>query len=428
MNQLAQELNATLEGSAALALMSELGKRLYFPKGIVAQSAEAKQKATRFNATIGISTKAGVPMMLSAVKEALPTLKPAEAVAYAPTAGVEDLRARWKAEMKRKNPSLDVEAVSLPVVVPGLTAGLSFTADLFIDAGDAVVIPEYFWDNYPLILDDRKGAEVVPYACFDAAGRFDAKTMASTLERSARKGKVATVLNFPNNPAGFTPSVSEAGEIAAALKGLAEKGLKLLVIVDDAYFGLGYEEGLYGESMFSKLAALHPNLLAVKVDGSTKEDFVWGFRLGFITFGSKGMSAAQYDAMVKKLMGAIRSSVSCCNTPGQFIQMKALDDPRSEGEKQALRSELHARYSKVQAFLKAHPCPKTLQVVPFNSGYFMSFKCLGIGAEALRKKLLEQGIGTISINDKYLRVAFSSVDQGQVEELYKAIFEAAKSM
>ena len=39
------------------------------------------------------------------------------------------------------------------------------------------------------------------------------------------------------------------------------------------------------ESLFGLLAGRHPNLLAVKLDGATKELFVWGLRCGFITFG-----------------------------------------------------------------------------------------------------------------------------------------------
>ena len=52
-NPLAQALNDRLEGACppVHAMLSELGKRLYFPKGILTQSAEAKQKGTRFNAT-----------------------------------------------------------------------------------------------------------------------------------------------------------------------------------------------------------------------------------------------------------------------------------------------------------------------------------------------------------------------------------------
>ena len=102
-------------------------------------------------------------------------------------------------------------------------------------------------------------------------------------------------------------------------KELAEKGTKVMVWCDDAYFGLNYEDDIEPQSLFAHLCDLHENVLAAKIDGPTKEDFAWGFRTGFITFGCKGMTEAQYDALVKKLMAAIRSSVSCASTPSQSL-------------------------------------------------------------------------------------------------------------
>ena len=65
MNELAVQLNAALEDSCAYPFLSELGKRMYFPKGIVAQSDEAKEKAKRYNATVGLATSKGEPFYLS---------------------------------------------------------------------------------------------------------------------------------------------------------------------------------------------------------------------------------------------------------------------------------------------------------------------------------------------------------------------------
>jgi hypothetical protein len=43
----------------------------------------------------------------------------------------------------------------------------------------------------------------------------------------------------------------------------------------------------------------HPGMLAVKLDGATKETFyVWGLRVGFITYGAvcqDGKAAALFD-------------------------------------------------------------------------------------------------------------------------------------
>ncbi|MDR3311943.1 MAG: aminotransferase, partial [Spirochaetaceae bacterium] len=52
---LAQELNTALRDTTPGALLSGLGRRLYFPKGIIAQSAEAKQFGTLANGTIGVA-------------------------------------------------------------------------------------------------------------------------------------------------------------------------------------------------------------------------------------------------------------------------------------------------------------------------------------------------------------------------------------
>ena len=142
MNPLAQELNAALDGTVAGALLSELGRRIFFPKGIVAQSAEAKKSARRANATVGIATRKGTPVFLPAIRSLVPALEPDEIFPYAPTQGVEKLREAWKKEILRKNPDIGGAQFSLPLVVPGLTAGISTLADLFADKGDTLVLPD----------------------------------------------------------------------------------------------------------------------------------------------------------------------------------------------------------------------------------------------------------------------------------------------
>ncbi|MFQ3619331.1 MAG: aminotransferase, partial [Spirochaetales bacterium] len=96
MNPLAQELNTILKDSVAFRLLSETGKRMYFPKGIVAQGAEATKKATRHNATIGMAYEQGQPMILPSIQALTAPLSPVESVAYAPVGGVEELRQLWK--------------------------------------------------------------------------------------------------------------------------------------------------------------------------------------------------------------------------------------------------------------------------------------------------------------------------------------------
>ena len=428
MNPLAQELNERLEDSVAGALLSEEGLRMYFPKGIIAQSEEAKKGASKANGTIGMTIIDGKPAILPSVQKSVPSLDARSLVAYAPTAGQKEFRTIWQKQIIDKNPLLKTKKISLPVVVPGLTAGLSYIADLFIDEKKPLVAPDPSWDNYALITEARRGAELHRFNFFDGK-KIDMAALENAVKKEAAAcSSVRLLLNFPQNPSGYSPTKSEVVEICRIIRETASGGVKLLIICDDAYFGLNYENDIEEQSLFAHIADIHENVLAVKIDGPTKEEFAWGFRCGFVTFASKNFSDEHCDALVKKLMGVIRSSVSCSATPSQSLLMHSYTDPENEAQKIAFRKILEARYRAVRSFVDSHKS-NAIETLPFNSGYFMSFRLNGIDAEALRKKLLsEKGIGTISIDSRTLRVAFSSIDEDKIESVYTDIYDTADGM
>ena len=428
INPLAQELNNTLSGSVADALLSDMGKRLYFPNGIIAQGGEAAKSASFANGTIGMAVANGTPIELETYKKSMPDFNPRETVAYAKTAGNPDLRKIWKEKIIEKNPSLKDKTFSLPILVPGLTAVLSYTADLFIDSDKPLLTANPCWDNYELITCARRNAEFHQFECFEN-GHFNLKDFERALNEDAKKyGSVRVLLNFPQNPSGYSPTKTEAAEICKIVKKLAEGGTKVLVLSDDAYFGLNYEDDIEPQSLFAYLADFHPNVLAIKADGPTKEDFAWGFRTGFITFSAKGLTDEQYTALTTKFMAAIRSSVSCSSTPSQSFIIHALTDPAHNQQKAELRKMLKRRYDAVRKFVNTHKS-SVLEPLPFNSGYFMSFNVKTGNAEDIRKKLLaEKGIGIIQIDANTLRVAFSSIDEDKIEDVYESIYNIAEAM
>lgn len=428
INALAQELNETLKGTTPGVLLSDVGTRLYFPKGIIAQSGEAKKLGKTANGTIGMTVIDGTPVMLPSVKKYIPDLSSRELVAYAPTAGNPDLRELWKQALIKKNPSLEGKSFSLPVVVPGLTAGISYLADLFLDETKPLVAADPSWDNYVLIANARRNAEFVQFPIF-ADGKFNIPGLEKVLREQAKSGSVRVLLNFPQNPSGYSPTSAETAQIVSIIKSLADAGTKVMVWCDDAYFGLNYEKDIESQSLFAHLCDLSPNVLAAKIDGPTKEDFAWGFRCGFITFGCKGLTEEQYDALVKKLMAAIRSSVSCSSTPPQSLLLKAFQNPAQvEKEKAEFRAVLEKRYALVKKFTTTHTS-ENITPLPFNSGYFMAFDTKKVNAETLRQKLLkERGIGTISIDSRTLRVAFSSLEEDKIDIVYQAIYETADEL
>ncbi|MGI5174588.1 aminotransferase class I/II-fold pyridoxal phosphate-dependent enzyme [Treponema sp. OMZ 840] len=428
IHALAQELNTVLDNTALGPLLSDLGRRMFFPKGIIAQSAEAKESGRTANATIGMACMDGSPVTLPSIQKHLPFLTGPEAVAYAPTAGNPKLREMWKQKLTEKNPSLAGKNFSLPIVVPGLTAGISYLCDLFISENDVLLAGDPSWDNYALIIKARRNAQFLQFPMFSGKG-FNLDAFRAVMNEESKMGKIRVLLNFPQNPSGYSPTKTEAREICSIIYNAAQKGASVMVWCDDAYFGLNYEPEIENESLFAFLADIHERVVAVKIDGPTKEDYIWGFRTGFLTFAGKGLTEEHYTALSKKVMGIIRSSVSCASTPSQSIMIKALENPDLKNEKKALRDMLERRYRKVRSFVDAKEGHPILEPLPFNSGYFMSLRCKTVSAEILRRKLLSSyGIGTIAIDNETLRIAFSSIDEDSIDTIYKAIYKAAEDL
>ncbi len=425
MNAIAKELNSVIEGTTLYELLSDYGKRMYFPKGIVFQSAEATKKAHNINATIGIALENGSPIHLESIKSLVPDLSASDMFAYAPNPGVLELRNLWKTEMVKKNPSLNGVLTSTPMVTNGLTHGLALMGDLFFDKGDTLIIPDIFWGNYNLIFGERCGVTLDTYPLFNQNGGMDIVALKAKID--AAGNKVALLFNFPNNFAGYTPTKSETEEIVSIITQAADKGKKILIITDDAYFGLFYDKESTTESLFAPLSKAHNNIVTVKLDAATKEELAWGFRVGFATFAGKELTPEAIEVIEKKTMGAIRGTISNCPKVSQSLLLAGMKSPTYQEEKSAAAKTMQERYNEVKRVLSENPSD-ILKPLPFNSGYFMAFTST-VDTEKLRVHLLDKyAIGTISIGGKYLRVAFSSVDIDRIEELYKTIFQAAKEI
>lgn len=418
MNKLAKELNKTL-GDAA-AFLSAAGKRMYFPYGgILGQSAEAK--ACKTNATIGMAFEEdGSPLVMDSFSKSLTLDR--SAFLYAGSFGIPELRSQWKVKEIEKNPSLAKVKFSEPVVTSALTHGLRIVAELFASSSDELVIPDLFWDNYELIFQEAVGCRVRHFNTF-RRGAFDAAAMKAALMSPG--AKKILILNFPNNPTGYTATLADAKKIVSAVKAAAAAGKKVVVVLDDAYFGLVYDEGIHEESLFAEFATLHRNVLAVKLDGTTKEDYAWGLRVGFISFAFKGASDAQLKALEAKAAGNVRSGISNVSSIGQRMAIKAFKDPDYAKQKQAKYKVLERRYAQIRRIFREHPeYGEAYEVMPFNSGYFMCVKPKGVDAEAVRRHLIEKySIGTIVLSG-LLRLAFSTIPLKKLDGLYRDVAAA----
>ena len=264
---------------------------------------------------------------------------------------------------------------------------------------------------------------------FTPGNALDLESIGRTIEAQGSPAKAVIILNFPHNPTGYTPVKSEALALAAHLKAIAAKGTDLIIICDDAYFGLFYDEDVFKQSIFGLLYDAHEKILAVKVDGATKEDYVWGFRVGFITLGARGLTQDQFIALDGKINGAIRASISSSSRVGQTLLYKELSSLIYHGIKTKYAQALEERFRTVKKILETRQTGKVMRALPFNSGYFMCFELERGNAEELRKYLLKnEGIGTIALGDRFLRIAYASVDNRDIKTLYQTVFKCADEL
>jgi len=434
MNPIAEELNQIIRAGSEhiFETLSDVGKHLFFPKGILSQSAEAKEKAHRFNATIGMATEKGRTMHLPSVMRMLKGVQPEEALTYAPSFGILPLRQAWQKDLFQKNPSLKGKEISLPVVSQAITHGLSVVSDMWVDPGDVIILPDKMWGNYNLIFSVRRGARIATYPLFDSEGKFNLKGFDVCVQKEAETSqKIIVILNFPNNPTGYAVTSREADGIAEILRRTAEKGIRVLALTDDAYFGLFYTDEALKESIFTRLIGQDPGLLAIKLDGATKENYVWGLRVGFITYGAtlSGDARPVYEALEKKTAGGVRGSISNASHLSQEIVLKSLTSDSYSAEKENKFHIMKERAQEVMRVLSDGKYQEVWEPYPFNSGYFMCLKLKTVEPEPLRVHLLNKyGIGLISLGAADLRVAFSCLEKEDTRELFETLYQAIKDL
>lgn len=411
--------NGVLESEAPemFASLSPLGRRIYYPRDITFQAAQARGVA--FNGTIGQMTDgSGGAMSLSPIERGLQGLSPADrndALLYSPIAGLPELRERWRNWQRRLQPAS--KPSTLPMVTVGITHGLAVAADLFGGLDKAVAVPAPFWGNYRHLFATRGGSRILTAPAV-RDGRFNADVIAEALAGEPLGTPAVALVNLPTNPGGYMPTVAERAALTASLVAVAVDR-PLVVVCDDAYEGLVYEEGVPRISLFWDLVGAHDNLIPVKIDGATKEFAFFGGRIGFLTFGVDPDSAAA-AALEDKVLGLVRSSVGSPVSASQVLLLQALRDSAVATEIEAIRIRLERRYTVLKAAM-ASVDPALLRPMPCNAGCFALAELPeGIEPEAVRRHLLDaEDTGVIAVAPRYLRLAFCSLSCAAIPELVR---------
>ena len=402
-----------------MSFFSKLGENIILPQDVLIQSKETSAVVGAINATIGIATANKKAMSLPSINKVITEISNSEYLPYSPTPGLPKMRELWKEKILADNPTINKDYLSLPMVTTGITQGIDIAANLFSEKEDALLLPNLFWQNYAQIYTIKLGNNIYKYKQFDENNNFSIENFKSALY-SIKEDKISLILNFPNNPTGYTPSDDELTKLVEVINIFAKEhpSKQLIIVSDDAYFGLFFEENHKTPTLSAtyKLAE-NSNCLIVKLDGITKEFYSWGLRVGFITYYTKDDTLRK--TLLEKTQGFLRSTTSSPSNLSQQIALRLLENKQALLEKEENDSIIQERYNELKLAISKENLATLVTVLPFNSGYFFTIKLpTKINAHEFRLKFLnEYKYGVYSMDDEHVRIAFSCLDKELIPEL-----------
>ena len=404
-----------------MSFFSKLGENIILPQDVLIQSKETSIVPNAVNATIGIATDNKKALSLPTINEVIKELSTAEYLPYSPTPGLLKIRELWKEKIFKENSVINPEYLSLPMVTTGITQGIDIVANLFSEKDDALLLPNLFWQNYAQIFTIKLGNNIYKYNQFDNENNFNLADFKHTLY-NIKENKISIILNFPNNPTGYTPSTEELTQLVSIIDKFAKENpnKNLIIISDDAYFGLFFEENHKTPTLSATYKLVdNNNCLVVKLDGITKEYYGWGLRVGFVTYYTSDDKLR--EIVLEKTQGYLRSTTSSPSNLSQQIALRLLESSQAKQEKTYNDNIIEERYHILKEAIAKYNLDNDVTILPFNSGYFFTIKMPEhIDAHKFRLKFLnDYKYGVYSMDDSHIRIAFSCLDKELIPDLIK---------
>ncbi|MFB3788878.1 MAG: aminotransferase class I/II-fold pyridoxal phosphate-dependent enzyme [bacterium] len=441
-----------LQKAGALEFLSGYGQQIYNPTGIFYWTGRSKTEA-KINATIGSAMghakqifdggdDSKITFCIPSVKKYFPNLSTEEIFPYAPEVGVPAFRESWKEWLLHKSGArADYlrPRITLPMVSPGITGGISLCVRMFVDPGMPIIVTDKRWENYDNVFLRNVFTGIEEFPSFQGQD-FNLEGFTAAVQRVWEKhDRAVALLNFPNNPTGYCPPKAAAVEIVKAIHDLVSgTDKKLVLMLDDAYEGYVYDDGAEKGSLFYQLEA-RPNLLVVKLDGISKEMLWYGARIGAITLlcPDDWFEKAGKDDVLKeienKFRGIVRNTVSNCSLVAQSVVHKALRERDTVlHERQKAYNVLKERY----LLMKKEMCelsPSLLVPDPFQGGFFCFVNInpnVKVKASDVCDHLLKAyKIGTVPLEVNAIngiRLAYCGVERGDIPELCHSLQKALR--
>jgi aromatic-amino-acid transaminase len=382
---------------------------------IFALNAEAQRRARGgeavVNATLGaLMDDQGKLAVMKSVFEALAAVDPQRAAGYAPIAGE---RGFLDAVVGDLFGASELARCSVAASTPGGTGALHHAIVNFLEPGQALLAPEYYWGPYKTLADHTR-RKVETFRMFDGARRFDSAAFERGLEGQLRtQGRALVLLNTPcNNPTGYSLDAQEWSDVTRIVRAAARRA-PVALLVDHAYAKFG---GPNAERWVEHAAQIVGEALLLVAWTASKSFTQYGARVGALV--AVHPDESERKRIDNALAFSCRGTWSNCNHAGQLAIGKLLADAtlraRADAERELLRKLLDER---VAAFNTAAHAAR-LDYPRYEGGFFVSV--FAPRPEAAAAHMRDAGVFVVPIPGA-LRIALCSTPARDVPRLVQAL-------
>ncbi len=333
-------------------------------------NAEANRRRAAGEAVINASLGAlmgddGRLAVMPVVFDALRAVDPRQAASYAPIAGPPAFLAAARRDALGSATPLFERSVA--VATPGGTGALHHALVNFLEPGQSVLVPHFYWGPYATLATHTR-RKVATFPMFDARGGFDLAAFDAALQQTlTAQGRALVFLNFPcNNPTGYSLDAEEWRGVADALARAAERG-PVTALIDLAY--AAFDSGI-SELWARALAPINDRVTLLAAWTASKSFTQYGARVGTL------VAATPDDAERARIQNALtyscRGTWSNCNHLGMLAITAVLTDAALRERAEVERRELVALLdSRVTAFNRAAR-DAGFEYPRYEGGFFVS--------------------------------------------------------
>ena len=363
------------------------------------------------NATIGaLMTDEGTLCSMPTVIETLVRLQVGSTGGYAPIAGLPAYREAVVRDLFADGP-LASQAVA--VATPGGTGAVYAAVVNFLDVGQKMLVPSFFWGPYREITN-HSGRGLDPFAMFRPDGAFDIEGLAAGLDRHlATQGRALVVLNFPcHNPTGYSLSAEEWRGITEVIQRAGARG-PVTVLLDAAYMEFA---GSNSRGWVDRVPGLMRNATILVAWTASKSMAQYGARTGAIVVLHQDPD--ELSQLGNALAYTCRSTWSNCHHLGQLAVTELLTNPELVGRVSTERAGLmHLLQTRIDAF-NEHAGAAGLPTPRFDAGFFVAVFTKDQDATAATMR--EHGVYGLPIPGA-VRVAICSTPAAAMPRLVAAL-------